>query len=450
MRADTPVQAQPEKIMKEKVGKQLSQIVGPEHVIHDEDKLSAYFRGSLPPVPLVAVAPKDAEEIIELVLFASKENVPLFTLKDSHFPEPFPESGGVIVDFKRMSAIEGVDKRNLTVRIQRGVTWGRLREELDRQGLKTLMPAAATSPYVLDNMVSRVIMRSAARYPEVQVSNLKVVLADGRVHLTGSHALAEDGCDSKDDGGPNLSRWYIGAEDIFGIPVQGTIWVYPVPAADTYLFFGYDELALALTAIRNIPRKEVCDQALVMSNRYLRRLAPDVSDDAPPWVVLLGCEGDPRHVEYQAGVCRQDAMGLGGRELPGLHESLGASLHTVWIRPEHSHGFYTFLSRASEFHDLVSAKAGGSMAELFVSHGYGRAAWCEFDYLEPLEDNLESTYEAVNDLLVEEGAYFDRPLGRAAERFYAGNMAYLDQVRKVKHMMDPKRILNPDQLVKGV
>ena len=37
-----------------------------------------------------------------------------------------------------------------------------------------------------------------------------------------------------------------------------------------------------------------------------------------------------------------------------------------------------------------------------------------------------------------------------AERFYAGNVAYLDQIRKVKHMMDPKRILNPDQLIKGV
>jgi FAD/FMN-containing dehydrogenase len=371
-------------------------------------------------------------------------------LKDAHFPEPFPESGGVIVDFKRMSAIEGVDKRNLTANIQRGVTWDQLGEELGRRGLKTLMPAAATSPYVLDNMVSRVIMRSAARYPEVQVSNLKVVLADGRVHLTGSHALAEDGCDSKDDGGPNISRWYIGAEDIYGIPVRGTVWVYPVPEAVAHLFFGYDELSPALTAIRNIPRREVCDQALVMNRQYLSRLAPDLQDDLPPWLVLFGCEGDPRHVEHQAGVCRQEATGLGGTELPGLGESMAAVLSRAWMRPECSHGFYTFLSRVSEFHDLVSSRAGEGLAELFVSHGYGRAAWCEFDYLDPYPKDLNGTYEEVNHLLLEKGAYFDRPLGRIAERFYAGNVAYLDQIKKVKHMMDPKRILNPDQLVKGV
>jgi len=437
--------------MKEQAREKLSQIVGPEHVSGDPDKLSAYFRGAVPEVPLTAVAPQDADEVVALVQYASEEAVPLFTLKDAHFPEPFPESGGVILDFRRMNGIDGVDKRNLTAHIQRGVTWDQLGEALEREGLKTLMPAAATSPYVLDNLVARVIMRSAARYPEVQVANLRVVLADGRVHRTGSHALDEDGCDSKDDGGPNISRWYIGAEDIYGIPVRGSIWIYPAPKAETYLAFGYDELAPALSAIRNIPRKEICDAALVMNSRYLRRLAPDLPGSVPPWLLVLGSEGHPRQVEFYADVCRKEAGALGGKEEADLGEALGGAFRRVWYRPEQSHGFYTFLSRVSEFHDLVSSRVEGEgLAELFVSHGYGRAAWCEFDYLEPYPQDLEGTYEAVNELLLEKGAYFDRPMGKIAERFYAGNVAYLEQIRRVKNMMDPKRILNPDQLVKGV
>jgi len=437
--------------MKEQAREKLSQIVGPEHVSGDPDKLSAYFRGAVPEVPLTAVAPQDADEVVALVQYASEEAVPLFTLKDAHFPEPFPESGGVILDFRRMNGIDGVDKRNLTAHIQRGVTWDQLGEALEREGLKTLMPAAATSPYVLDNLVARVIMRSAARYPEVQVANLRVVLADGRVHRTGSHALDEDGCDSKDDGGPNISRWYIGAEDIYGIPVRGSIWIYPAPKAETYLAFGYDDLAPALSAIRNIPRKEICDAALVMNSRYLRRLAPDLPGSVPPWLLVLGSEGHPRQVEFYADVCRKEATALGGKEEADLGEALGGAFRRVWYRPEQSHGFYTFLSRVSEFHDLVSSRVEGEgLAELFVSHGYGRAAWCEFDYLEPYPQDLEGTYEAVNELLLEKGAYFDRPMGKIAERFYAGNVAYLEQIRRVKNMMDPKRILNPDQLVKGV
>jgi len=130
---------------------------------------------------------------------------------------------------------------------------------------------------------------------------------------------------------------------------------------------------------------------------------------------------------------------------------MGKALRCVWVRPVEGHGFYTFLSRVSEFHDLVASRAGQeSLAELFVAHGYGRAAWCEFDYLEPHRNEMARTLEGVNDLLVEKGAYFDRPQGRTAERFYAGNVAYLEQIRRVKNMMDPKRILNPDQMVKGV
>lgn len=436
--------------MKEQVVSELIRIVGQEHVIRDEGRLATYFRGPVPRVPLLAVAPKDADQVSQIIQLASKESTPLFTLKDAHFSEPFPESGGIVMDFARMNAVDRVDKRNLTAHIERGVTWEQLGRELEKQGLKTLLPAAATSPYVLDNMVSRVIMRSAARYPEVQVSNLRVLLADGRMHRTGSHALAEEGCDNKDDGGPNLSRWYIGAEDIYGIPVRGSIWIYPEPEATQVLCFGYDLLAPAAAAIRNIPRKEVCDQAFVMNRRYLEHLVPDPPGAVSPWLVVLGCEGHPKQVDFQAEVCRQDALALGGTERPELGESMAGALRGVWYRPEHSHGFYTFLSRVSEFHDRVVARAGEGLAELFVSHGYGRAAWCEFDYLEPYPNDLTGRFDELNDLLLEMGAYFDRPLGKIAERFYAGNVAYLDLIRRVKNMMDPKRILNPDQLVRGV
>lgn len=439
-----------EKRMKDPIIPDLERIVGSGHVTQDENDLSVYFHDEAPPVPLVAVFPETQEQVIELVSLAHRESVPLFTLKDSCFASPPAESSGIILDFKRMNLIEGVDTRNLTAHIQRGVTWDQLAEDLKRNNVKTLMPAAAASPYVLDSMMCRVIMRSAARYPEVQISNLKVVLADGRILMTGSHALDEDGCDSKDDGGPNLSRWYIGAEDIFGIPVRASIWIYPLPLAEEFLFFGFDNLLPAIQAIRDMPRKEVCDQALVMNNRYVRLLAPGQSDVGYSWVLLLACEGDPVHVEFQSRVCRQDALALGGKELPQLKEILGDALHRPWVRPDKSHGFYTFIPRIPEFHERIASRNHESPAELFVSHGYGRAAWCEFDYLDTDPKSLEKTFEETSDLLLAQGAYFDRPLGRMAENFFAGNGAYLNQIKRVKEMMDPKRILNPDQLVKGV
>jgi hypothetical protein len=216
------------------------------------------------------------------------------------------------------------------------------------------------------------------------------------------------------------------------------------------MFFGFDTLAPALTAIRDIPRKEVCDQALVMNGHYLAMLTRDTPTNPPPWLVILGCEGNARHVGFRAGVCRHDAAALGGKELPAMNEHLAAVLHRAWYRPPHSHGFYTFISRVQEFRDAVVSHVHGPMAELFVSHGYGRAAWCEFDHIEPYPTGLTNIFDKVNDLLVERGAYFDRPLGTLAEKFYAGNPSYLNQIKLVKKIVDPQRILNPDQLLRGV
>jgi len=436
--------------MKDQVLSDLAGLFGPDHVTRDEERLAAYFRGPVPSIPLVAVSPSEAGQVSELVRYAGSQSIPLFTLKDVRFSVYPPASGGIVVDFSRMNTIERIDARNLSASIQRGVTWEQLGRELERNGLKTLLPAASTSPYVLEDMVSRVIMRSAARYPEAQVSNLRVVLADGRVHPTGSHALSEDGCDSKDDGGPNLSRWYFGAEDIYGIPVRATIWLYPVPRTEEFLFFGFEDLAPALSALRNIPRKELCDQAMVMNACYVRHLVPGCTAPLPSWLFWAGCEGRPQHVEHLTRTARQDAASLGGKELPELREPLAPALHRVWKRPSDSHGFYTFIRRIPEFHAAVTSQAKTDLGELFVAHAYGRAAWCEFDYLEPLPHAIDATVETTNDLLLEKGAYFDRPLGTLADKFYRGNPAYLEQITRVKRMMDPNRILNPDQLLTGV
>lgn len=436
--------------MNERVRAKLVELLGQEHVTADEENLSKYFHDGLPPVPLLAVFPRDAGEISQLVQIARDESVPVFTRKDDKFSVPLPGCGGIILDFRRMNAIERIDERNLTATLQRGVTWEKLLGVLEKHGLKTLMPAASTSSYVLEDMISRVIMRSAARYPEVQVSNLQVVLADGRIHLTGSHSLTEDGCDSKEDGGPNLSKWYIGAEDIYGIPVRATIWLYPVPESEVVLLFGFQDLEPALEALRNIPRKELCDQALVMNGGYARRLVPEWPEHGWPWLFLAVCEGFPTHTEYLSRTLRCEAAALGAAELTEERGAIAPALRRVWRRPRFSHGFYTFVRRGQEFHAEVASRAPGPLAVLFVSHGFGRAAWCQFDHLEPHPADMRERFDVINLRLVEKGAFFDRPLGPLAAKFYAGNAAYVKQIKRVKTLLDPEHILNPDQLITGV
>ena len=56
--------------------------------------------------------------------------------------------------------------------------------------------------------------------------------------------------------------------------------------------------------------------------------------------------------------------------------------------------------------------------------------------------------DAIGVKLVEEGAFFDRPLGKIAEAVYMRIPSYLNHMKKIKGMMDKENILNPQVPVK--
>lgn len=244
--------------------RELATVVGESNVLRDPATLGAYFRTPVDTSRLVAVAPGSTEEIRRIVRVCRASGTPLFTTYDTFFPEDAAQRGGVLVDFRRMDRIERIDSKNLCVHIQRGVTFEELEEALGAEGLTALKPAAATTRSVVCHAVARGMNLAAAKYPEVQAANLQVVLEDGEIHKTGSHANREDMADWKEDGGPNLSKWYLGADDVFGIVVRASVWIYPKFEGRHFGAFGFQNPEPALGLLRNLPRKELPQECLVL------------------------------------------------------------------------------------------------------------------------------------------------------------------------------------------
>jgi hypothetical protein len=110
------------------------------------------------------------------------------------------------------------------------------------EDLKIAAPLAATSESVLCNCINRVPLKKATLYSEVHVYTMQVVLADGTLFRTGSHAISEDSADLREDGGPSLSRWFFGSDDIFGVVTRATVWLYPKTECREALLFGLDRV----------------------------------------------------------------------------------------------------------------------------------------------------------------------------------------------------------------
>jgi Fe-S oxidoreductase/FAD/FMN-containing dehydrogenase len=128
------------------------------------DKLERLFYshdvGSLPSLvkplvgntlPAAVVQPLTEEQVVQLVAFARKHNIPLVPRgkSTSGYGGVMPVKGGLIVDFAWMNDVLAVDAEAMTVTVQPGVVWEKLDKELNKQGLALrTYPSSAPSSTV--------------------------------------------------------------------------------------------------------------------------------------------------------------------------------------------------------------------------------------------------------------------------------------------------------------
>ena len=102
----------------------LINILGREAVVDSRQKILSYFQKPVEPGRLLAVSPKNTEEVQQILKFSHEENIPVFTTYDTYFNESIASfEKGILIDFKLMNNIEKIDKKNLMVHVQRGVTF---------------------------------------------------------------------------------------------------------------------------------------------------------------------------------------------------------------------------------------------------------------------------------------------------------------------------------------
>ncbi len=434
----------------------MARIVGKENVHTDACSLATYFLVPPRQTHVHLVQPASVVEVQSVVKTCVAEGIPMFTTYDTYLPDEAAEASGIVIDFSRMREIERIDSKNLCVHLQRGVTFEQLDHALKPLDLTILYPFAARTSSVLCHAVARGINVYAARYPEVQVSNMQVVLYDGSIHRTGSHANNQEMADWKEDGGPNISKWYLGADDIFGIVVCGSIWIYPERKERYFDAFGFDNAETARTLVKHLPRMELVAACLAMNRQAMgRRFALD-QEALAPWTLLVGTEGFVELSRYHRRKVAEIATGAGG--IP-LRSEYAQKINEVMGRPWYAGpgtqvGFYTLFRRITELETVLARvlRQKGCREETigitYLACGLGRCVYCHYDvgqFLSAANEVVELQCE-----LASAGAFFDKPHGELARHVYERAPAYLAHLKRIKKMMDPYGIINPGRPYKGL
>jgi hypothetical protein len=275
---------------------------------------------------------------------------------------------------------------------------------------------------------------------------MNVVLADGRVHKTGAHALSERAVPWTGDGGPYLSQWYLGARDSMGIVAKAFIYMFPMNPGRTALAFSFSELSPALEAMKEISRRNYCREAFVANRAGLAALgdgAPKPGEGAG-WTLVIGIESFPELAALNAERSKTIARKNSGKVIEdGVNTDFLDSPH--FANGETTLPFFCTFSKAESFLETMKKQGGDAKDPALVLVSMGMGHTLSVLPIWPENDAGKEALDRTLDTLYEQGAFFDMLPYELSRKLYRKNEALFSHVMRMKKMMDPENLLNPHE-----
>ncbi|HEX7734001.1 MAG TPA: FAD-linked oxidase C-terminal domain-containing protein [Ktedonobacteraceae bacterium] len=232
-----------------RVLRELSEIVGAEHVLSSEADLIAYsIDGTwIERRPLAVVLPASAQEVSAILTLANRERIVVAPRGSASGLSggSIPLGGGIALALTRMNRILEIDCVNLLAVVEPGVITARLQAEVEKAGL--FYPPDPSSLHVSaigGNVAENAGGARCLKYGVTSdyVMGLQVVLPTGEIIRTGGRVV-------KNVTGYNLRQLFTGAEGTLGVITEVTLKLLPLPKC-------------RLTALAIFPRLEDAAEAI--------------------------------------------------------------------------------------------------------------------------------------------------------------------------------------------
>jgi FAD/FMN-containing dehydrogenase len=400
-----------------------------------------------------------------------------------------------MLDLNRMNRILDIDLPNKMVRVEPGVTWGQLQNELAKHKMMGLCPLL---PHPLKSVLTSHLEREPMLIPKFEYAGslvtLEVVFPDGQAFRTGSACVPgfpdKSMAEGVNPGGPGYLtyNWLVqGAQGTMGVVTWVKVKMAPRPKIDKTFFIPFENLEDAVQLVYNVQRRMIGEECLILNDTNLASILAkkwpqdfnNLKKILPPWTVILVSGGGWRRpeekIEYEEDGLREAAAELHIPELPtslpglpGLEKELPGIFRTAWPEKKTywkfaSHGscqdifFQTTLDRSPEFVraiNQVAARHGYCLDDIgfYVQPlEYGRACHFEgnFSYDPGNADDVAmmgKIYLEAAETIMDMGGYFSRPYGAVADMVYDRAANYTVALKKVKQLLDPKNIMSPGRL----
>lgn len=243
-------------------------LLGDEQVSFAPEVLEDYshdYTEDLKFLPGLVVFPRNTGEVSSIAAFCFEHNIPLTPAgaRTGLSGGMLPVKGGVMISTSRLNRILEIDERNLQVRVQPGVITQVLQEAVEEKGLYYPPdPSSKGSCFIGGNVAESAGGLHAVKYGLTRdfVLALEAVLIDGTIIHTGARVL-------KNSTGYNLTQLLVGSEGTLAIITEIVLKLIPKPAFTLLMQVPFDSAEHACQAVSEVFRAGITPSALEFMER---------------------------------------------------------------------------------------------------------------------------------------------------------------------------------------
>lgn len=450
----------------------LRAIVGEDWVVVDRTQMERYlidetYTGLVmkPADNVVVVKPANTEEISRIVKLANQDGFPIYPRGGGTgvCAGAIPTRDGVVVSLERLDKVIEVDKENLMVVAEAGVTLSQLLETVEAEDLLFPPHPGDEGAQVGGIVACNAGGTRAVKYGVVRnyVKGLEVVLPTGEIVTMGGKLL-------KNNTGLDLMHLLIDSEGILGIITRVIMRLYPKFAGPATLVVSFDDRHSAIRSVPKILQSGVIPMAIEYVDRdlmedtarYLGTNWPVTKGKAHLIVIVTGTNEDDVYEQCQsiAEVCEAN-----GAVDTLIAESREEQAHILHIRSEESMTYKADLAEildvtvppatVGEMMDAVEKLASEYNTKIpMVAHA-GDGNFHPHLMFELKERGLDKEVKRkIYARAVELGGVISGEHGIGKTRLGEIDMSIdpksLELMRGLKNLFDPKGILSPDSAIR--
>ncbi|MBA4149587.1 MAG: FAD-binding protein [Verrucomicrobia bacterium] len=299
---------------------ELQRIVGRENVLTKKEDLIPYsFDGTaaMQQMPGCVLFVTKTEEVSEILQLANKTKTGVVTRGSGTGLSggSLPSTDCIVMCTVRMNRILEVDRANLTMMVEPGVTTIEVFDEAAKVGLfYPPDPGSMRISTIGGNVAENSGGLRGLKYGITRnyVMGLEIVLPDGEIMMTGNKCV-------KDVAGYSLKDIFIGSEGTLGVITKVLLKLIPKPAAKKTMVATFDAMDKAAQTVSDIIAAQIIPCTLEFLDRTTIHCVEDFAKVGLPLdceaLLLMETDGHPAAVNDEAAKMEELARKNGAMEV---------------------------------------------------------------------------------------------------------------------------------------